>query len=98
MQMLPLQMSMRRPVQGQASIAVDGSPMDESDFRNALGRFVTGVTVITTRADDGRLEGLTANSFSGLSSAPPLVLWSLRTNSSLISYFQDAGHFAVNVL
>ena len=72
--------------------------MDERDFRNALGRFVTGVTVITTRTDEGRLEGLTANSFSAVSLDPPLVLWSLRTNSSLLSFFQDAGHFAVNVL
>lgn len=91
-------MMVGRPGQGQAGSVVDGSPMDEREFRNALGRFVTGVTVITTRTEDGRLEALTANSFSAVSLDPPLVLWSLRNNSSLISFFKDAKHFAVNVL
>ena len=79
-------------------MAVDGSLMDERHFRTALGRFVTGVTVITTRTTDGRLEGLTANSFSAVSLDPPLVLWSLRQSSTLMTTFQDADHFAVNVL
>ena len=79
-------------------MAVDGSPMDERHFRTALGRFVTGVTVITTRTAEGRLEGLTANSFSAVSLDPPLVLWSLRQSSTLMTTFQDANHFAVNVL
>ena len=72
--------------------------MDERHFRNALGRFVTGVTVITTRTAEGTLEGLTANSFSALSLDPPMVLWSLRKNSSLLTTFHGSGHFAVNVL
>ena len=93
-----MQMLMEQPVQAQAAIAVDGSPMDERHFRNALGRFVTGVTVITTRTAEGKLEGLTANSFSAVSLDPPLVLWSLRMSSTLMTTFQGAGHFAVNVL
>ena len=40
---------------------------DARELRNALGRFPTGVTVINTRAPSGKLEGLTANSFSALS-------------------------------
>ena len=72
--------------------------MDERHLRNALGRFVTGVTVITTRTADGKLEGLTANSFSAVSLDPPLVLWSLRKSSTLMATFQETGHFAVNVL
>jgi flavin reductase (DIM6/NTAB) family NADH-FMN oxidoreductase RutF len=72
--------------------------MDERHLRNALGRFVTGVTVITTRTAEGKLEGLTANSFSAVSLDPPLVLWSLRKSSSLMATFEGAGHFAVNVL
>jgi len=83
---------------GQPTKAPDGSPMDDRHFRNALGRFVTGVTVITTRTAEGRLEGLTANSFSAVSLDPPLVLWSLRQSSTLMTTFQEAGHFAVNVL
>src|SRR5258705_11301958 len=93
-----MQMLTGRPMQGQASIAVDGSPMDERHFRNALGRFVTGVTVITTRTAAGRLEGLTANSFAAVSLDPPLVLWSLKSTSSTLASFQGADHFAVNVL
>jgi flavin reductase (DIM6/NTAB) family NADH-FMN oxidoreductase RutF len=72
--------------------------MDDRHFRNALGRFVTGVTVITTRTAEGKLEGLTANSFSAVSLDPPLVLWSLRKSSTLMTTFQEATHFAVNVL
>lgn len=72
--------------------------MDDRHFRNALGRFVTGVTVITTRTAEGKLEGLTANSFSAVSLDPPLVLWSLRKSSTLMGAFQEATHFAVNVL
>ena len=72
--------------------------MDERHFRNALGRFVTGVTVITTRTGEGKLEGLTANSFSAVSLVPPLVLWSLRKSSTLMATFEAAQHFAVNVL
>lgn len=78
------------------------SPMDqaidERHFRNALGRFVTGVTVITTCTPEGKLEGLTVNSFSAVSLDPPLVLWSLRLNSTLLASFHSSQHFAVNVL
>jgi flavin reductase (DIM6/NTAB) family NADH-FMN oxidoreductase RutF len=72
--------------------------MDQRHLRNALGRFVTGVTVITTRTADGKLEGLTANSFSAVSLEPPLVLWSLRDTSSSLASFEGSGYFAVNVL
>jgi flavin reductase (DIM6/NTAB) family NADH-FMN oxidoreductase RutF len=55
--------------------------VDPRELRNALGRFATGVTVITTRTPSGKLEGLTANSFSALSLDPPLVLWSIRQSA-----------------
>lgn len=71
---------------------------DHGHFRRALGRFATGVTVVTTRTADGKLEGLTANSFSSVSLDPPLVLWSLRRQAPSLSSFTAAGHFAVNVL
>ena len=67
-------------------------------LRNALGRFATGVVVITTRAPSGKLEGLTANSFAAVSLDPPLILWSLRREAPSIKSFLDAGAFAVNVL
>ncbi len=77
---------------------VVGSALDERHLRNALGRFVTGVTVITTRTADGKMEGLTANSFSAVSLEPPLVLWSLKDTASSLPSFEVASHFAVNVL
>ncbi len=67
-------------------------------FRTALGRFVTGVTIITTRAQDGRPVGVTANSFSSLSLDPPLVLWSLARTSSQFEHFCNAPAFAVSIL
>lgn len=71
---------------------------DHGHFRRALGRFATGVTVVTTRTLGGKLEGLTANSFSSVSLDPPLVLWSLRREAPSLASFTAAGHFAVNVL
>ncbi len=47
---------------------------DARAFRNCLGQFATGVTVITTMSD-GKPVGLTANSFSAVSLSPPLILW-----------------------
>ena len=73
-------------------------PFEGRKLRNALGRFPTGVTVITTRTPDGKREGLTANSFTALSLDPPLVLWSLGSRSKSLASFQRAGRFAINVL
>ena len=67
-------------------------------LRDALGRFATGVTIITCRDAAGAAVGLTANSFAALSLEPPLVLWSLRKVSHSLAAFQGCGHFAVNVL
>lgn len=72
--------------------------IDPRVLRNALGSFTTGVTVITTLGADGVPRGLTANSFNAVSLEPPLVLFSLACNAECFSGFQDAAHFAVNVL
>ena len=79
-------------------LASDNSPIDPRDFRNALGTFATGVTIITAATADGKPYGLTCNSFASVSLNPPLVLWSLGIFSQGMSVFQDASHFAVNVL
>ncbi len=78
-------------------VLLDGSH-DTRELRNALGRFPTGVTVITTRTPAGKREGLTANSFSALSLDPPLVLWSIGRKSNSLASFMESGHFAINVL
>lgn len=71
---------------------------DPANFRKALGAFATGVTIITTRAEDGSLVGLTANSFNSVSMNPPLVLWSLAETSLSMPVFRAAPHWAVHVL
>jgi flavin reductase (DIM6/NTAB) family NADH-FMN oxidoreductase RutF len=79
-------------------LASDHSPIDPRDFRNALGTYATGVTIITAVGADGKPYGITCNSFASVSLNPPLVLWSLVLYSSSLSAFQNASHFAVNVL
>lgn len=71
---------------------------DARDLRNALGKFATGVCVITTRGPDGKLEGLTANSFCSVSLDPPIVLWSLRQDAGSLPTFERATHFGINIL
>lgn len=71
---------------------------DPRDFRNALGTYPTGVTIVTTADDAGMPVGLTCNSFSSVSLSPPLVLWSLSLRSPSLSTFLQGAHFAVNIL
>lgn len=68
------------------------------EFRVALGRFATGVTIVTARADDGRLVGLTANSFNSVSMEPPLVLWSLSRAAGSLAAFSAGSYYAINIL
>lgn len=74
------------------------SDFDAYELRRALGRFATGVTIVSCRTDSGTPIGLTANSFNALSLDPPLVLWSLRQSSPSLPAFAGAAHFAINVL
>ncbi len=67
-------------------------------FRAALGMFATGVTIITARAVDGQVVGLTANSFASVSLDPPLVLWSLAQAAASLAAFRAGSHYAINVL
>src|ERR1700737_5189741 len=79
-------------------LASDSSPINPRDFRNALGTYATGVTIITAAGPDGKPYGLTCNSFASVSLNPPLVLWSLGMFSPALTIFQNASHFAVHVL
>src|ERR1700728_4870054 len=79
-------------------LASGSSALDPRDFRNALGTYATGVTIVTAVADDGNPYGLTCNSFASVSINPPLVLWSLGLYSQGLSIFQNACYFAVKVL
>jgi flavin reductase (DIM6/NTAB) family NADH-FMN oxidoreductase RutF len=72
--------------------------IDPRQFRDALGHFATGVTVVTTRDAGGQPVGVTVNSFSSLSLDPPLILWSLAKKSYSLAAFEAADGFAVHVL
>ena len=69
----------------------------QRELRDALGRFATGVTVVTTMTPRGPL-GITANSFASVSLTPPLVLWSPARKSRRFPAFEAASHFAIHVL
>lgn len=77
--------------------AFEPSQETERDFRDALGRFATGVCVVTTMTPDGPM-GLTANSFAAVSLDPPLVLWSPARASRRFPYYENAQHYAIHVL
>ena len=71
--------------------------IEENFFRQVMGRFATGVTVVTTRIREN-LVGLTVNSFCSASLDPPLVLVCIDLNSSTLPYFRESGSFVVNIL
>jgi flavin reductase (DIM6/NTAB) family NADH-FMN oxidoreductase RutF len=70
---------------------------DPRAFRDALGCFATGVTVVTCPGPDGPM-GITANSFSSVSLDPPLVLWSPAKASKRFDAFCTAQRFAIHIL
>ncbi|MDJ0951772.1 MAG: flavin reductase [Alphaproteobacteria bacterium] len=73
-------------------------PFDSRAFRNALGGFATGVTVVTACDPAGERVGLTVSSFNSVSLDPPLILWSLSKAARSMPAFRAASHYAVNVL
>lgn len=72
-------------------------PETRRAFRDALGAFATGVTVVTTDTPEGPV-GITANSFASVSLDPPLVLWSPARASRRFATFAEAPRFAIHVL
>jgi flavin reductase (DIM6/NTAB) family NADH-FMN oxidoreductase RutF len=73
-------------------------PVDPSDFRAVLGRFASGITVITARDAEGRDAGMTVSAFSSLSLEPPLILVCVDRAASAGPVIEAASHFAVNIL
>lgn len=72
--------------------------LDTREFRRALGRYATGIAVVTATAPDGERLGITVNSFSSVSLNPPLVLFSAARNLNCLNKLLRAGGWAVNVL
>ncbi|QEP08598.1 flavin reductase [Glutamicibacter sp. ZJUTW] len=73
------------------------TPVDMNIFRNVVGHFASGVTVITT-AVDGQLYGTTASAVSSLSMEPPMMLACLNRSSSTHDRVVEAGVFGINIL
>jgi flavin reductase (DIM6/NTAB) family NADH-FMN oxidoreductase RutF len=72
--------------------------LDPDTFRSVLGRFPSGVTVVTSRDDGGRDHGLTVSAFCSLSLEPPLVLVCIDQEASLHPVLKEASTFTVNIL
>ena len=74
------------------------STFSKIDFRNALGSFATGITVVTAIGQNGQKIGMTANSFNSVSLDPALVLWSIGRDSNCFDDFMAAKAYAIHIL
>jgi len=72
--------------------------VEPPQFRQLLGRFATGVTVVTSRSPDGEPIGMTANSLASVSLDPPLVLVSVEKQHDMHTAMEQGKHFVFNIL
>ncbi len=73
-------------------------PISRDEFRHALGRFASSVTVVTTRDSAGRLHGITVSAFCSVSLEPPLILVCIENNTGSHYAFEQSNSFVVNIL
>ncbi|HEY3134820.1 MAG TPA: flavin reductase family protein [Blastocatellia bacterium] len=73
-------------------------PIDKDQFRKAMSRFASSVTVVTSGSSDGDPRGITVSAFCSLSLDPPLVLVCIDKRASFHQVLSEGGHFAVNIL
>ncbi|HLZ57953.1 MAG TPA: flavin reductase family protein [Ktedonosporobacter sp.] len=76
----------------------DTTLIDARVFRSTMGRFATGVTVVTVSQDDGEQHAITVNAFLSVSLDPPLVLVSINNRSRMNPHLRLGGHYGINVL
>lgn len=72
--------------------------ISKDEFRAALGRFASGVTVVTTKDSSGRLHGITVSAFCSVSLEPPLVLVCIENKTGSHYAFEESNSFVVNIL
>lgn len=72
--------------------------VDPDAFRSVLGRFASGVTVVTVHDANGNDQGMTVSAFSSVSLSPPLVMVCIGLDASLHPVIEHATHFGVNIL
>jgi len=77
---------------------VTHAAIDPDRFRALMGRFATGVTIVTTTRPDGRPIGMTANSLTSVSLEPPLLSVSVGQDATIKDALTQAGEFVVNIL
>ncbi len=73
-------------------------PVNPDDFRSALSRFPSGITVVTSRAATGELHGITVSAFCSVSLTPPLILVCIEKTTGSHIAITDTGSFIVNIL
>ncbi|WP_026566514.1 flavin reductase family protein [Bacillus sp. UNC41MFS5] len=71
--------------------------MDDRQFRNAMGKFATGVTVVATEVA-GNVHGMTANAFMSVSLNPKLVVISIAEKAQMLEKIKQSKKFSVNIL
>ncbi|SRR6266404_184284 len=71
---------------------------EKPDYRKALGRFATGITVITVDREDGGIHGMTANAFTSVSLVPPQILVCVAENAVMLKRMAAVSRFGVTVL
>ncbi len=73
-------------------------PISRDEFRHALGRFASGVTVVTTKDAEGNLHGITVSAFCSVSLDPPLILVCIDKNTGSHYALGQTDSFVVNIL
>lgn len=71
--------------------------MDSREFRDAMGKFATGITVVATE-EEGEVKGMTVNAFMSVSLEPQLIAISIDEKASMYQVLQDAGKFGISIL
>ena len=72
--------------------------IDAKNFKAALGKFASGVTVVTVRSADGEDHGMTASAFTSLSLDPPLIIVCIKNENRTYELIEESDSFAVNIL
>ena len=73
-------------------------PISKEEFRHALSKFASGVTVVTLRDRNGNPHGITVSAFSSVSLEPPLILVCIDNNAGSHYAFRESERFVVNIL
>jgi flavin reductase (DIM6/NTAB) family NADH-FMN oxidoreductase RutF len=77
---------------------LESVPVSPDDFKAAMRRFATGVTIVTTVGADGHVHGFTANAFASVTADPPMLLICVNRSAQSHPLISEAGKFCVNIL